>query len=110
MFYKTKLYFYFISILTSFFIVLFIFLSTFESLNESSIKSKNSLVKTTMLPDLAVSTEAMYIRHRSLSDIFSIFKESPSLTEYFPTTFVYNYSPSINNYPSKLNKADNEAN
>ena len=53
---------------------------------------KRLLVKKTALPDLALSTEAHFIRHRSLSDLFSIFSNAPMLLEYFPSTFVYHYS------------------
>lgn len=102
MFYKTKTY--LIFLLTTFTLVtiLLTFLFSFKTLNKEQIRDKNILVSSVMLPDLAISTEAMYVRHRSLSEIFSLFKESPSLIEYFPTTFVYNYSSSINNNPSKI--------
>ena len=54
---------------------------------------KKLFVKTIGLPDLAISTEAKYIRHRSLTSIGDIFSENPESIEYFPTTFVY--APSI---------------
>ena len=53
------------------------------------------------LPDLAISTEAMFIRHRTLSDTFAILKEDPQLKEYFPTTFIYSHSHILQNTPSK---------
>ena len=100
--YKSKLYFGTIFSLISILFVLILFLQNFKTLNKNEIIDKNILVTHVSLPDLAISTEAMYIRHRSLADIFSYFKESPSLLEYFPSTFVYNYPKNINNYPSKI--------
>ncbi len=39
-----------------------------KSLNSKDIEDKNILVSALELPDLAISTEAMFIRHRSLSE------------------------------------------
>jgi len=56
------------------------------------VKDKNSFVSLVGLPDLALSNSAHFIRHRSYSDTFSLFSNGPELLEYFPSTFVYNYS------------------
>jgi len=61
---------------------------------------KYAFVELTALPDLAISTEATYIRHRSLSEVFSIYKDDGSLREYFPSTFVYSHSHILNNESS----------
>lgn len=100
--YKSKIY--FKTIISSILIlcITIVYLYTNKTITKKQIEEKNILVKSIQLPDLAISTEAMYIRHRSLSDIFSLFKDSPSLLEYFPTSFVYNFSANINNYPSKI--------
>ncbi len=50
---------------------------------------KKAFVKLSTLPDLALSNEAHFIRHRSYADTFSVFANSPELLEYFPSTFVY---------------------
>lgn len=71
-------------------------------INEKKLEYKNIFVKSIGLPDLAISTEAMYIRHRSLSTVFSIFKDDPLLKEYFPSTFIIAPSPTVNNTPSKI--------
>lgn len=73
-----------------------------SSLNVQSIAQKKSLVSLIGLPDLALVTEAHYVRHRSLSDAFSFFADSPELLEYFPSTFVYMYTPSIAKNPSRI--------
>lgn len=51
------------------------------------VEKKKEFVALTQLPDLAISTEATYIRHRSLSSVFSIYKDDGELREYFPSTF-----------------------
>jgi hypothetical protein len=80
----------------------FIFETTYLSLKEKNISQKKLFVKKIGLPDLAVSTEAKYIRHRSLSDIFSIFSEDPEGVSYFVTTFTYAPSTVLYNTPSKI--------
>jgi len=87
-------------ILFTFVEVTYLFIN--RSLKTKDIIDKNSLVSVLELPDLAISTEAMYIRHRTLSDTFNILKEDPQLKEYFPTTFVYSYSHILKNTPSKI--------
>jgi len=60
-----------------------------KSVDENSLTIKREFVATLLLPDLAISTEASYIRHRSLSDFFSIYRDDASLREYFASTYVY---------------------
>ena len=79
-----------------------IYLYTNKSLTKKNLEKKDILLKAVGLPDLAISTEAMYIRHRTLSDIFSLFKDSPELREYFPTTYIYSHSHIVNNTPNKV--------
>lgn len=79
-----------------------IYLNITKSISQEDYKNKNSFVSLSGLPDLAISTEAMYIRHRSLSDVFSLFKDDPLLTEYFPSTFSISHSHILNNTPSKI--------
>lgn len=57
------------------------------------------------LPDSAFVSEAHYVRHRSLSTPFAFFSESPSLLEYFPSTFVYQYAPRATMIPSRIEHA-----
>jgi len=65
-------------------------------MTKDGVEDKKRFVKITTLPDLAISTEATYIRHRSLADLFSIYKDDGSLREYFPSTFTYSHSGIIN--------------
>ena len=94
--------FYIISGLLSLLIILSIYLFNTKSMTNDMLNKKLTFIKTTGLPDLAISTEASYIRHRSLADLFSIYKDDGNLREYFPTSFVYNHSTIINNTPSRI--------
>lgn len=67
-----------------------------KSMTQEVLQKKLDFVSLVGLPDLAISTEATYIRHRSLADMFSIYKDDGNLREYFPSTFVYNHSTIIN--------------
>jgi hypothetical protein len=69
---------------------------------EKHVQQKRLLVSIESLPDLAISSEAHFVRHRSLSDLFSIFSNSPTLSEFFPSTFVYNYSQIQRQNPSRI--------
>ncbi|NPA03370.1 MAG: hypothetical protein GXO61_00750 [Epsilonproteobacteria bacterium] len=53
------------------------------------LQPKKRAVALITLPDLAISTEAHFIRHRTLSTLFDVFGISPSLPPYFPSDFVY---------------------
>ncbi len=69
---------------------------------KSNIEEKNSFVKLVGLPDLSISNEAHFVRHRSLSDTFSMFSNGPELLEYFPSTFTYSYSQNYKNTTSRI--------
>lgn len=77
---------FFIASLLSFEII---YLYKTKSLDENSLAIKREFVSSVLLPDLAISTEASYIRHRSLSDFFSIYRDDAALREYFGSTYVY---------------------
>ena len=63
-----------------------------------------SFVSLTMLPDLAISNSASYIRHRSLSNLSNIYRDG--LREKFIATTLYNHSTIIDNTPSKVLNAN----
>jgi len=97
--------FYLFYLISSLFIVLLIqilYIYQTKSVNDKIVMKKLAFVNITQLPDLAISTEATYIRHRSLSSIFNIFKDDGNLREYFPSTFTYNHSTLINNTPNRI--------
>ncbi len=54
------------------------------------------------LPDMAVATEARFLRFRSLSDIFAPFNEGPEMLDYFPAAFTYAPSPITRKLPSTI--------
>lgn len=67
------------------------YLSNKYSLTKQNLKEKNSFISFTGLPDLSISNEAFYIRHRSLNSVFLIYKEDPTLREFAPSSFAINY-------------------
>ena len=71
------------------------FLFATRTLDAKRLEHKALFTSMVGLPDLSLSSEARYIRHRSLSDVFSIFSESPEVLEYFPSTFVYHHAPHL---------------
>ncbi|MEA2017050.1 MAG: hypothetical protein U9N59_01270 [Campylobacterota bacterium] len=94
--------FYILGGLVAMLIIQSIYLFNTKSTTTNILNQKLSFVKITGLPDLAIATEASYTRHRSLADIFSIYKDDGNLREYFPTTFTYNHSTLLNNTPSRI--------
>ena len=92
---------YLLSIVTVLFFIAIaqgMYLFNTKSMSIDMQSKKESLVAFIGLPDLAISTEATFVRHRSMSDMFSIYKDDGSLREYFPSTYVYSHSHTINGY------------
>lgn len=75
-----------IILLVVFSIQIFI-LNTNEVLSKQMIENKETFVTIVGLPDLAISTQTSYIRHRSLTDTTTIFQDGPEHIEYAPATF-----------------------
>ena len=78
------------------------YFGTYATDSKLTMARKRSFVSITGLPDLAVATEARFIRFRTLADIYSPFNEGPELLDYFPATFTY--APSETEYliPSRI--------
>jgi len=99
---KSKIYFF---VLLSIFLLLSVevlYLMSKNTLTPEQIKQRQLYVQIVALPDLAVSSETRSIRHRSLSDIFSIFNEGPETRDFFPASFVYSPSQNIKKQPSRI--------
>ncbi len=94
---KSFILFYIICGLIGIVLIQAIYLSNTKSITQELLNKKQTFVKVVGLPDLAICTEASYIRHRSLSDMFSIYTDDGVLREYFPSSFTYNHSTIINN-------------
>ena len=73
--------------LFSFFSSELYYINSTKSIDEASLYKKREFVKLSGLPDLAIATEATYIRHRSLNSVGEIYKDDGSLREYFPSTY-----------------------
>lgn len=92
---KTQYILYIFSGLFSLLLLESLYLSYENSISSQALEKKLAFIKLSGLPDLAISTEATYIRHRSLTDVFSIYKDDGSLREYFPTTYVISHSQAV---------------
>ena len=75
-----------------------IYLNATKTLSQETQTKRKEFVAISGLPDLAISTEATFIRHRSMSEVFSIYKDDGSLREYFPSTYAYSHSHIINGH------------
>ena len=74
-------------------LIIFLYILSFQQgYSKDIINDKRAFVSITKFPDLAISTESLYIRHRSLSDVFHIFKDDPLLLTYTPSTFTISHS------------------
>lgn len=76
-------------LLTLLFGVEVLYLYTTKTISQDAIAVKKEFVHMVGLSDLAISTEASYIRHRSLSDFFSAYRDDGVLRDYFASSFVY---------------------
>jgi len=93
---KSKFVFYTFVLLGTILIFQISYLYNTKTITLSELKLKNSFTKLVGLPDLAISTEASYVRHRSLSNMGDIFKDDGSLREYFVSTYAFSSSGLIN--------------
>jgi len=88
----------FVSVIT--FTIAELFYFNYKSENiEKLIIQKQKAVSIIGLPDLALATEAVWLRHRSIGNVFSIFPEDGSLLDYYPASFVYK-TGTLSNKPS----------
>jgi len=65
-------------------------------------EQKKRFVSLIALPDLALSSEASFVRHRSLSTVFDIYRDGEGLTSYFPTASLYWHATLLHHTPSKV--------
>lgn len=95
---------YFLVLLSIFFLlsVEIVYFNNKNTLNENQIEQKKFYIQMVALPDLSISSETRSIRHRSLSDVFSIFNEGPEIRDFFPASFVYSPSLNLTKQPSRI--------
>jgi len=67
-----------------------------------AIAKKELFVSLIGLPDLALANDAAFVRHRSLSSIFDLYRDGENLPIYFPTASIYWHSTRINQTPSRV--------
>jgi len=73
-----------------------LYLQNTKAMTKTQKEKKEHFVNIAGLPDLAIVTETSSVRHRTMSDLFSIYKDDANLREYFPSTFAYSHSHIIN--------------
>ena len=73
-----------------------LYLKNTKEMTANQREKKEQFVSIVALPDLAIVTETTSVRHRTVSDLFSIYRDDGDLREYFPSTFVYSHSHIIN--------------
>ena len=93
---KSRYLFYIFLGLFSSFGVEILYLESTKSVNGEVLSKRLSFIELAGLPDLAISTEATYVRHRSLAALGDIYKDDGSLREYFPSTYAISHSHTIN--------------
>ena len=74
----------------------------FMAPDAEDLKVRRDYVRLVGLPDLAVATEARFLRFRSLADVYSPFNEGPELLDHFPASFVFAPSPVERSLPSRI--------
>lgn len=84
---KTSSLFYIFSVLVAILIFQTIYLSSEKSMKIATKEKKILFVKLTGLPDLALSSQNSYIRHRSLSLTSDIYSLDGCLREYDKSTY-----------------------
>lgn len=55
--------------------------------NRTNDDEKRAFIQITALPDLAINSDNPSLRHRSLSDVFSLYPDDGTLREYANATF-----------------------
>lgn len=70
----------------------FLYIGTTKMMSETQVEKKISFVQLSGLPDLAINSESSFVRHRSLSDLFSIYQEDGSLREHAMATYAISHS------------------
>ncbi len=72
------------------------YLQITKSMTHEELEKKRAFVQLSGLPDLALSNENPSLRHRSLSDVSSIYKEDGSLREYAIATYTISHANTNN--------------
>jgi len=78
------------------------YLTKYNTMTNDIKIQKITFVKLSGLPDLALGTNYIYIRHRSLANIFDIYPNDSQLREYGKLSFSYNHSTLLHNTPSRI--------
>lgn len=73
-----------------------VYLYSYKSASPTILDEKKAFVSLSGLPDLALSSDAYYTRHRTLSTLSSIYGDDGALREYTPSSFAISHSHILN--------------
>ena len=79
--------FYISTVVVLFLVMQVVYFSINNSIDDEKLLRKSTFVNVIGLPDLSLSNEVYYIRHRTLSSIFSIYPDDGTLREYSNSSF-----------------------
>jgi hypothetical protein len=99
---KSKIFITTLILLTIVVFIELIYLYQTQTIDNKNITKKQNFITLTGLPDLALANDASFVRHRSLSSIFDIYRDGENLHSYFPTASIYWHSTIVNHTPNKV--------
>lgn len=79
----------FFTLFFSLLVVEIVYIASTKSQTQELLQSKTEAVRYIGLPDLAIATDASFVRHRSISDFFSAHKDDGVLRDYFLSAVIY---------------------
>ncbi len=76
----------------SFLLLQLSYFSIVKSMSSETLEKKINFVSVVGLPDLSLSSEDYYIRHRTLSSVFDVYPDDGTLREKSNFSFVLSHS------------------
>ncbi|HVP80476.1 MAG TPA: hypothetical protein VMV04_21540 [Thermodesulfobacteriota bacterium] len=99
---KSNLFFLYLAVNLILFSLLFVHASFKKEAAAGSIKEKGEMVRTFVLTDLCLFTEASYTRHLSQADLYTPFQDSPMSLEHFPSGSIAAPPPGLRKMNGKM--------
>jgi len=89
---KTHILFYMFLGIFSFLLIQLVYFNVQKSMSSETLNKKLTFISLTGLPDLSLSNESYYIRHRTLSTVFDIYPDDGTLREKSNASFTLSHS------------------
>ena len=86
---KTKIFILIFASLSFIFLLELIYLANLTSLKHDQIENKKYVTSLLSLPNLAISSDELFLRHRSYANVFDIFPNDGELQSNSKMSFVY---------------------